>query len=157
MWRKRWGTKTHKFNDLALSGNVFLLFLAHHSIRPLVSSTPFFSIHKFTEICLRYKAINTQLSHSPASSERKTPVNPTVVFGSMQLQSSVTDQHTPLFPALSFNYFPVFFSLPLSLLPSLHLPLFFCDYTKAGSHCVEVKQGLRTKQWKGVFIGQQVV
>lgn len=84
-----------------------------------------------------------------------------MVRGSMQLHLSVTGQHTPLSPALCFNYFSLF-SLPLSLLPSHPVPLFSCDYTREGGYRGG-RQGeaggttrCRDEGERGVSIGRQV-
>lgn len=77
------------------------------------------------------------------SLEYQTLFNPTAVFGSVQLQLVVIGQYTPLFAALYFNYFSMFFS---SLLPS-----FLCFLVITQERANTERRG-----WRGVLNGQQV-
>lgn len=84
------------------------------------------------------------------SLEHQTLFNPTAVFGSVQLQLVVIGQYTPLFAALYFNYFSMFFLLPPSF-----IPLFSCDYTREGAHREEGLEGC--SQWSASKVEKAIL
>lgn len=71
--------------------------------------------------CINTNTQGQAISQHPP--EHQTPVNPTAVSGSVQLNPPVTGQHALLSPALCFNYFSLF-SLLLRLHPFPPVSLF---------------------------------